>query len=134
MVRLRLRKVGSKAQQSFRIVAADREHPRDGRFLEALGHYNPRTNPATIALDEARAFHWLQHGAQSSESVVKLFKVTGTLDRFERLKKGEALEGLAAEARAAEETRKANPRTSHSAGVKGKASKKQKEAKEGKKE
>ena len=131
MVRLRLRKVGSKAQQAFRIVAADREHPRDGRFLEALGSYNPRTNPATITLDEARAFHWLQHGAQPSESVAKLFKVTGTLDRFERLKQGESLEALVAEAAAAAGQRQASPRTSHSAGVKGKTSKKQREAKEG---
>ena len=134
MVRLRLRKVGSKAQQSFRLVAADREHPRDGRFLEALGYYNPRTNPATVTVDEARAFHWLQHGAQPSESVAQLFKVTGTLERFERLKKGEAVEALVAEARAAEEKRASSPKTSHSAGVKGKASKKQKEAKEEKKE
>ena len=64
MVRIRLRKVGSKNQQSFRIVAAEREHPRDGRFLENLGHYNPRTNPATIELDEARVYHWLKFGAQ----------------------------------------------------------------------
>jgi small subunit ribosomal protein S16 len=101
MVRLRLRKVGSKAQQSFRIVAAEREHPRDGRFLENLGHYNPRTDPATIEVDEARVFHWLKNGAQPSESVAKLFKVTGTLERFARFKAGEPLETLTAEAAAA---------------------------------
>ena len=112
MVRLRLRKVGSKAQASFRIVAADREHPRDGRFLEALGHYNPRTQPATIAVDEARVYHWLKNGAQPSESVAKIFKVTGTLDRFARLKQGEAVETLVAEAEAAAATRQVNPRTS----------------------
>src|SRR6266571_2627611 len=100
MVRLRLRKVGSKAQQSFRIVAAEREHPRDGRFLENLGFYNPRTNPATIVGDEARVYHWLKNGAQPSESVLKLFKVTGTLGRYDRLKGGEALETLTAEAAA----------------------------------
>ena len=112
MVRLRLRKVGSKAQQSFRIVAADREHPRDGRFLEAVGQYNPRTQPATIVVDEAAAFKWLKNGAQPSESVEKLFKVTGTRERFERLKKGEAQEALLAEAEAAATARKANPKTS----------------------
>ena len=98
MVRIRLRKVGSKNQQSFRIVAAEREHPRDGRFLENLGSYNPRTQPATIVLDEARILHWLKNGAKPSESVLKLFKVTGTSDRFTRLKAGEAAETLAAEA------------------------------------
>ena len=100
MVRLRLRKVGSKAQQSFRLVAAESEHPRDGRFLENLGTYNPRTAPATIVLDEARVLAWLKNGASPSESVLKLFKVTGTLDRFARLKAGEAVETLVAEAAA----------------------------------
>jgi small subunit ribosomal protein S16 len=112
MVRLRLRKVGSKAQQSFRIVAADRQHPRDGRFLENVGNYNPRTQPATIVVDEAAAFNWLKNGAQPSESVEKLFKVTGTRERFERLKKGEALEALLAEAAAAAAQRQSNPKTS----------------------
>jgi small subunit ribosomal protein S16 len=115
MVRIRLRKVGSKAQISFRIVAADRQHPRDGRFLEELGHYNPRTHPATIVLDEARAYKWLQAGAQPSESVAKLFKVTGTLDRFARLKAGEAAEALVAEADSAAQSRNVNQRTSAAA-------------------
>src|SRR5690349_9869847 len=98
MVRLRLRKVGSKAQQSFRLVAAESEHPRDGRFLENLGSYNPRTQPATIVLDEARVLHWLKVGAQPTESVAKLFKTTGTLERFARFKAGEPVETLVAEA------------------------------------
>ncbi|MGH2522158.1 MAG: 30S ribosomal protein S16, partial [Anaerolineales bacterium] len=128
MVRIRLRKVGSKAQQSFRIVAAEREHPRDGRFLENLGHYNPRTHPSTIEVDEARVYHWLRHGAQPSESVAKLFRTTGTLDRFARLKAGEAEETLVAEAQAAAAQRKPDPRTSHAASGTGKSSKKQKAA------
>jgi small subunit ribosomal protein S16 len=111
MVRLRLRKVGSKAQQSFRLVAAEREHPRDGRFLENLGHYNPRTHPATIELDEARIYHWLRNGAQPSESVLKLFKATGTDARFERLKAGEAEETLLAEAEQASKVRNVTRRT-----------------------
>lgn len=115
MVRLRLRKVGSKAQQSFRIVAAEREHPRDGRFLENLGYYNPRTDPATIDLDEARVYHWLKNGAQPSESVVKLFRVTGTLARYERFKGGEAMETLAAEAQAAAAQRNITRKTSGAA-------------------
>ncbi len=133
MVRLRLRRVGLKAQPSFRIVAADREHPRDGRFLEVVGHYNPRTEPATIVVDEARAFHWLKNGAQPSESVAKLLKVTGTLDRFARLKQGEALETLVAEAEAAAAQRQTDPRTSRAASASGKPSKKKKAAESGEK-
>jgi small subunit ribosomal protein S16 len=113
MVRLRLRKVGSKAQQSFRIVAAEREHPRDGRFLENLGFYNPRTNPATIVVDEVRVYHWLQNGAQPSESLLKLFKVTGTLGRYDRLKGGEALEILTAEATASATQRNTTHKTTN---------------------
>jgi small subunit ribosomal protein S16 len=130
MVRLRLRKVGSKAQPSFRIVAAEREHPRDGRFLEAVGHYNPRTQPASITLDEALAFKWLKNGAQPSESVEKLLKVTGTRARFERLKQGEAIEVLLAEAEAAAAQRQANPKTSTAGRNTAKPSKRQKAAAE----
>jgi small subunit ribosomal protein S16 len=115
MVRLRLRKVGSKAQQSFRIVAAEREHPRDGRFLENLGFYNPRTQPATIELDETRVYQWLKNGAQPSESVQKLFRVTGTMARYERFKGGEAVETLAAEAAAAATVRNTTSKTTGAA-------------------
>ena len=130
MVRLRLRKVGSKSQQSFRIVAAEREHPRDGRFLEKLGSYNPRTEPATIVVDEARVFHWLKNGAQPSDSVAQLFRVTGTLERFARFKAGEAVETLVAEAQAAAGRRNVSRRTSHVPGASGKPSRKQKAAAE----
>jgi small subunit ribosomal protein S16 len=111
MVRLRLRKVGSKAQQSFRIVAAEREHPRDGRFLENLGYYNPRTHPATVEMDEARVYQWLKNGAQPSESVLKLFRYSGTLARYERFKGGEAVETLNAEAQAAQAERNTTRKT-----------------------
>jgi small subunit ribosomal protein S16 len=111
MVRLRLRKVGSKAQQSFRLVAAESEHPRDGRFLEILGNYNPRTDPSTIQLNEARIYHWLRNGAQPSESVLKLFRTTGTTARFDRLKAGEAEEALLAEAEQASQVRNVTRRT-----------------------
>lgn len=98
MVRIRLRRVGLKGQPSYRIVAADKEAPRDGRFLEILGFYNPRTNPATVTLHEDRVYHWMKNGALPTESVERIFKSVGTLDRFERLKKGEAVEALLAEA------------------------------------
>jgi len=112
MVRIRLRRVGAKKQPSYRIVAADIEHPRDGRFLEILGFYNPRTQPATIELHEDRIYDWIGRGAQPSESVMKLFKTSGLQDRFERFKAGEALETLLAEAKTAQEARATNPRTS----------------------
>ncbi len=127
MVRLRLRKVGSKAQQSFRIVAAEREHPRDGRFLENVGSYNPRTDPSTIELDEARVYYYLRQGAQPSDSVVKLLKMAGTLDRFARLKAGEAEDALVAEAKAAAAQRSVTRRTTAGAAA-GKLSKKKKAA------
>lgn len=118
MVRLRLRRVGSKAQPSYRIVAADKEAPRDGRFLEILGMYNPRTEPATIQLDEARVFDWLSKGAQPSESVAQVFRSAGTSERFQRFQQGEALETLLAEATAAEAARNINPKTERSAPAK----------------
>jgi small subunit ribosomal protein S16 len=130
MVRLRLRKVGSKSQQSFRLVAAEREHPRDGRFLEALGSYNPRTHPATITVDEARVYHWLKVGAQPSESVMKLFKTTGTLDRYARFKAGETVETLVAEANAAEAQRNVSHTTSTAQSLVKRPSKRQKAAAE----
>lgn len=98
MVRIRLRRVGLKGQPSYRIVAADKEAPRDGRFLEILGFYNPRTNPATLTLHEDRIYHWMKNGALPTESVERIFKSVGTLDRFERLKKGESEVTLLAEA------------------------------------
>jgi len=106
MVRIRLRRIGLKGQPSYRIVAADKEAPRDGRFLEILGFYNPRTNPSTLTLKEDRVYHWMKNGALPTESVEQIFKSVGTLDRFERLKKGESVETLLAEAAQAKPTKK----------------------------
>ncbi|MFN8413998.1 MAG: 30S ribosomal protein S16 [Anaerolineales bacterium] len=111
MVRIRLRRIGLKGQPTYRLVAADKEAPRDGRFLEILGIYNPRTNPATIHLKEDRIFHWMKNGALPTESVAQIFKTSGTQARFERLKKGESLEALVAEASEAELKRAAPVRT-----------------------
>ena len=98
MVRIRLRRVGARHQPSYRIVAADKESPRDGRFLENLGFYNPRTEPSTVKIDEARLFHWLKHGAQPSDAVVKVLKPHGTWERWERYKGGEDIGILLKEA------------------------------------
>ena len=88
MVRIRLRRVGGKKQPSFRIVAADKESPRDGRFLENLGYYNPRTEPATIRVKEDRIYDWMSKGAQPSDSVKKLFRCVGLMVRYVRFKVG----------------------------------------------
>jgi small subunit ribosomal protein S16 len=111
MVRIRLRRVGGKNQPSYRIVAADKQSPRDGRFLEVLGFYNPRTEPSTIQLKEDRIFDWLSKGAQPSESVRQIFNSAGLTDRFERFKAGESLETLMEEAAAAEEERAGSLKT-----------------------
>ena len=109
MVRIRLRRVGSKAQPSYRIVVANKEAPRDGAFMEIVGFYNPRTNPTTLSFKEDRIYHWMKNGALPTESVGMVFKSAGILDRFERFKKGEAVETLLAEAAEAT-TKRAAPR------------------------
>ncbi len=98
MVRIRLRRQGLKGQPTYRIIAADKEAPRDGRFLEILGFYNPRTEPATINVNEERVFDWMSKGAQPSDSVSQIFKTVGLLERFDRFKKGESFADLSAEA------------------------------------
>ena len=106
MVRIRLRRVGLRNQPSYRIMVADIESPRDGRFLEIVGNYNPRTEPFTFEVKEDRIYHWLKMGAQPSESVARLFKSVGLLARFERYKAGEPLESLMEEAANAYASRK----------------------------
>ncbi|NIN11504.1 MAG: 30S ribosomal protein S16 [Gemmatimonadales bacterium] len=75
--RIRLRRVGRKGQPEYRIVVAESTDPRDGRFVETLGHYNPRTEPATIQVDAERARAWLAKGAKPSNTVRSLFKKAG---------------------------------------------------------
>ena len=101
MVKIRLRRVGAKKQPSYRVVVADSHSPRDGRFIEIIGFYNPRTEPPTLDMKEDRALHWLAQGAQPTSAVAGLLRRLGTLDRLARLKGGEALEGLLSEAVAA---------------------------------
>ena len=73
-VKLRLTRVGSKKNPIYRIVAADSRAPRDGKFLEIVGRYNPQTDPSTIEVDEEKVKAWLDKGAQPSESVARLLK------------------------------------------------------------
>ena len=79
MVRLRLRRMGAKKAPFFRVVAADAASPRDGRFIEVLGHYNPTKDPQIIELKEDRVRHWLDVGAQPSDTVRSLFRQKGLL-------------------------------------------------------
>jgi small subunit ribosomal protein S16 len=97
MVKIRLRRVGAKKQPSYRVVVADSRSPRDGRFIEVIGFYNPRTEPETVTIEEDRALHWLSVGAQPTEAVARLLRSQGTLERFERLRQGESLETLLAD-------------------------------------
>ena len=76
-VKLRLTRVGSKKNPVYRIVAADSRSPRDGKFIEIVGRYNPQTDPSTIEFDEAKVKDWLAKGAQPTEPVAKLLKVKG---------------------------------------------------------
>jgi small subunit ribosomal protein S16 len=73
-VRVRLTRVGSKKNPIWRVVVADQRSPRDGRFIEAIGRYNPQTDPSTIAIDEERLNHWLARGAQPTGTVKQLIK------------------------------------------------------------
>jgi small subunit ribosomal protein S16 len=116
MVRIRLRRVGRKKQPSYRIVVADARSPRDGRYIEVIGFYNPRTQPATMTLKEERALHWLSVGAQPSDAVRRILDKVGTLGRLERLNKGEEIAALVAEAEAEAEARgPISPKTSYPA-------------------
>lgn len=101
-VRLRLMRVGKKKQPSYRVVAADARSPRDGRFIEIVGTYNPRSEPSEISIDNAKAVHWLNHGAQPSDRVKKLLEVSGAWSAFEAGTSVEELEAVAAKAAEAE--------------------------------
>jgi small subunit ribosomal protein S16 len=97
MLRIRLSRTGAKKQPSYRIVVTDVEAKRDGRIVERIGHYNPRTDPLEYLINEDRALYWLSVGAQPSDPVRRLLLNQGTLDRLTRLREGEAREDLVAE-------------------------------------
>lgn len=81
MLRIRLRRVGKKKQPQYRVVVADSRAPRDGAFVETIGHYNPLTDPATVRIDEEKARLWLSRGAQPSERVQRLLASQGILEK-----------------------------------------------------
>jgi len=79
VIKLRLRRTGAKKRPSYRIVAAEHSFPRDGRFIEIIGHYDPLTEPATVKVDEERARHWLSVGAQPTDTVRGLLTRAGVI-------------------------------------------------------
>lgn len=88
MVRIRLRRTGSKKQASYRVIAADQKSPRDGQFIENLGFYNPRTNPPTVEINRGRMAYWLENGAQPSDSVAQLLRNVDLADERAQLRAG----------------------------------------------
>jgi small subunit ribosomal protein S16 len=80
-------RTGKRKQPSFRVVVADQRSPRDGRFVEEVGTYNPLTNPSEIRIDEDKALAWLSKGAQPSLSVIALMKATGVWQKHQQAKK-----------------------------------------------
>ncbi len=91
-VKLRLRRMGKIRQPVYKVVAADARSPRDGKFIEAIGLYNPKTNPSQIEINEERAMYWLSVGAQPTETVRKLLKSSGVLFKRRLMKSGFSLE------------------------------------------
>jgi small subunit ribosomal protein S16 len=79
MVKIRLKRMGAHKKPFYRVVVADSRSPRDGRFIEEIGYYNPMTEPATININEEKAKKWLGNGAQPTDTVKSLFKVSGIL-------------------------------------------------------
>ncbi len=89
MVSIRFRRVGKKKQPSYRIVVADSRSPRNGRFIETIGHYNPRTEPPTVVVKEEKLHSWIKDGARPSESLERVLVSCGILQKSERAEKAE---------------------------------------------
>ncbi len=87
-VKLRLKRMGAKKQPFYRIVAADSRSPRDGRFIETVGTYNPLTNPAEVNINEELAMKWLNNGAMPTDTVRNIFSKAGIMSKFANEKQG----------------------------------------------
>ena len=86
MLKIRLRRVGAKKKPSYRLVVADVRAPRDGAFVDIIGHYDPLTDPETIVIQEEKALHWLEHGAKPTETTARLLGKAGILEKFKLAK------------------------------------------------
>lgn len=93
-VRIRLRRMGAKKRAFYRFVAADSRSPRDGRFIEVLGYYNPIEKPAKVVVHQDKVFKWLRNGAEMSETVESLFRQISILEKWEKIKAGETGEDI----------------------------------------
>ena len=113
MVKIRLRRTGAKKQPHYRVVVTDSRSPRDGKFLEIIGHYNPRTEPPTVEINAERALYWLSVGAQPSEAVKRMLDKMGIMAQVPVVRKGDkSLDEILAElelAKAAEAALKEEP-------------------------
>jgi small subunit ribosomal protein S16 len=87
-VKLRLMRMGKKKHPTYRVVAADSRSPRDGRFIELIGRYDPHPHPSVVEIDNDRALHWLEVGAQPTSAVKKLLEISGAWGQF-RVKRGD---------------------------------------------
>ena len=92
-VKIRLRRMGGRKDSFFRIVVADSRSPRDGRFVESIGYYDPTTEPATVKMDEEKALEWIAKGAQVTDTVKALLQKQGTLKKIEEMKQQARKEG-----------------------------------------
>ncbi|MGI6559125.1 MAG: 30S ribosomal protein S16 [Limnochordia bacterium] len=90
-VRIRLRRMGAKKRPFYRLVVADSRSPRDGRFIESLGYYNPISEPVEIQIDEEKALDWLRKGAQPSDTARRLLEQVGVMEKFQAEKSGQKL-------------------------------------------
>ncbi len=86
MLKIRLRRTGAKKQPSYRIVVADARSPRDGAFVNIIGHFNPLTDPETVVIDEEKALYWLGNGAQPTDTTARLLAKAGITEKFKLLK------------------------------------------------
>ena len=86
MVKIRLRRVGAKNRPSYRLVIADSRAPRDGAFINIIGHYNPLTDPATVVINEEEALKWLRQGAQPTATVARLLSKAGIMEKLKTVK------------------------------------------------
>lgn len=87
MVKIRLKRMGAKKKPFYRLVVADARSPRDGRFIEQLGYYDPLTEPSTVKIDEEKVVRWLSQGAQPSDAAKTLLKREGILERYAATRK-----------------------------------------------
>jgi small subunit ribosomal protein S16 len=86
MLKIRLRRVGGKKQPGYRLVVADIRAPRNGAFVDVVGHYDPLTNPETVVIKEERALHWLKQGAKPTDTTARLLGKAGILEKFKLTK------------------------------------------------